>query len=78
MGKASSLSSSDFIAKKQLARESSQSFLTVQLPHYSNSPRLARDALVLEPSAACNRDPTPVTSISNTSQAVPQPSVTQP
>ena len=31
-----------------------------QLPHHSYSPRLARDALVLGPSAALNRDPTPV------------------
>ena len=46
-----------------------------QLPHHSNSPRLARDALVLGPCAALNRDPTPVTSVNNTSQTVPQPSV---
>ena len=31
---------------------------TVPLPDHSNSPRLARDALVLGPSAALNRDPT--------------------
>ena len=48
-----------------------------QLPYHSNSPRLARDALVLGPSAALNRDPTPVTSVNNTSQTVPQPSVSQ-
>ena len=50
---------------------------TNQLPHHSNSPRLARDALVLGPSAALNRDPTPVTSVKNTSQTVPQPDVSQ-
>ena len=42
------------------------------LPHHCNSSRLARDALVLGPSAALNRDPTPVTSVNNTSQTVPQ------
>ena len=31
----------------------------------------------LGPSAALNRDPTPVTSVNNTSQTVPQPSVSQ-
>ena len=30
----------------------------MQLPHHCNSSRLARDALVLGPSAALNRDPT--------------------
>ena len=49
--------------------------LAMQLPHHSNSPRLARDALVLGPSAALNGDPTPTTSINNTSQTVSQPSV---
>ena len=34
----------------------------MQLPDHCNSPRLARDALVLGPSAAINRDPTSVTS----------------
>ena len=48
-----------------------------QLLHHFNSPNLARDALVLGPSAALNRDPTPVTSVNNNSQAVPQPSVSQ-
>ena len=43
-----------------------------QLPHHSNSPRLARDTVVLGPSAALNRDPTPVPSVNNTSQTVPQ------
>ena len=40
----------------------------VQLPHNSNSCRLARDVLVLGPSAALNLDPTPFTSVNNTSQ----------
>ena len=35
------------------------------------------DALVLGPSAVFNRDSTPVTSVNNTSQTVPQPSVPQ-
>ena len=46
----------------------------MQLPH-CNSPRLERNALVLGPSAALNRDPTPLTSVNNTPQTVPQPSV---
>ena len=49
----------------------------MQLPHHSYSPRLARDALALGCNAALNRDPTPVTSVSNTSETVPQPSVSQ-
>ena len=48
----------------------------MQFPHHCNSSKLARDALVLGPSAGLNRDPTPVTSV-NTSQTVPQPSVSQ-
>ena len=48
-----------------------------QLPHHCYSPRLVRDALVLGPNAALNRDPTPVTSVNNTPQTVPQPSVLQ-
>ena len=48
-----------------------------QLPHHSNSPSLAWDALVLGPSADLNRDPTPVTIVNNTSQTVPQPCVSQ-
>ena len=40
-------------------------------------PRLARDALVLGPSAALNRDPTSTTSIKNSSQTVPQLCVSQ-
>ena len=47
------------------------------MPHHSDSPRLTRDALVLGPSAAVNRDHTPVTSLNNTSQAFAQPSVSQ-
>ena len=42
------------------------------LPDHTNSPRLARDALVLGPSAAVNRDPTTTPSVNNTSQTVPQ------
>ena len=45
---------------------------TMQLPDHCNSPRLARDALVLGPSAALNRDPTSATSVNNPSQTVPQ------
>ena len=44
----------------------------IQLPDYCYSPRLARDALVLGRSAALNRDTTPITSVNNTSQTVPQ------
>ena len=36
---------------------------TMQKPDHCNSPRLARDALVLGPSAALNRDPTSATSV---------------
>ena len=42
------------------------------LPDYRNSPRLARDALVLGPSAALNGDPTSTSSVNNSSQTVPQ------
>ena len=42
------------------------------LPNHSNSPRLARDALVLGPSAALNRDPNSAPCVANTPQAVPQ------
>ena len=45
---------------------------TMQLLDHCNSPRLARDALVLGPSAALNRDPTSTTSVNNSSQTVPQ------
>ena len=50
---------------------------TMQLTDHCNSPRLARDALVLGPSAALNRDPTSTTSVNNTSQTVPQLCVSQ-
>ena len=50
---------------------------TVQLPDHCNSPRLARDALVLGSSAALNRDPTSTTSVKNSSQTVPQLCVSQ-
>ena len=42
-----------------------------QLPDHCNDPRLARDALVLGPSAALNRDPTSVTSVNNISTSMP-------
>ena len=38
----------------------------MQLSDHSNSPRLTRDALVLGPSAALNRDPTAIPSVNNT------------
>ena len=44
----------------------------IQLPDHHNSPRLARDALVLGPSAALNRDPISTSSVKNFSQTVPQ------
>ena len=44
----------------------------IQLSDHRNSPRLARDALVLGPSAALNRDPTSTTRVKNSSQTVPQ------
>ena len=47
------------------------------LPDHRNSPRLARDALVLGPSAALNRDPTTTSSVKNSSQTVPQLCVPQ-
>ena len=47
------------------------------ITHHSNSPRLARDAVILGPSAALNRDPTPVPSVNNTSETVPQLCVSQ-
>ena len=51
--------------------------LTLQLPDHCNCSRLARDALVLRPSAALNRDPTSATSVNSTSQTVPQLCVSQ-
>ena len=47
------------------------------LPNHSNSPRLARDALVLGPSAALNRDPTTTPGVNDTTQTVPQVCVPQ-
>ena len=47
------------------------------LPDHRNSPRLARDALVLGPSAALNRDPTTTSSVNDSSQTVPQLCVPQ-
>ena len=47
------------------------------LPDHRNSPRLARDALVLGPSAALNRDPTTISCVNNSSQIVPQLCVPQ-
>ena len=44
----------------------------MQLPDHTNSPRLARDDLVLGPSAALNRDPTTTSSVKNSTQTVPQ------
>ena len=44
---------------------------------HCDSPRLARNALVLGPSAALNRDPTSATSVNNSSQTVPQLCVLQ-
>ena len=49
----------------------------MELPDHCNSPRLARDALVLGPSAALNRDPTSATSVNISSQTVPQLCVSQ-
>ena len=49
----------------------------IKLPDHRNSPRLARDALVLGPSAALNRDPTSTSSVKNSSQTVPQLCVPQ-
>ena len=49
----------------------------MQLPDHRNSPRLARDALVLGPSVAHNRDSTSATTVNNSSQTVPQLCVSQ-
>ena len=38
----------------------------IQLSDHTNTPRLTRDALVLGPSAALNRDPTAIPSVNNT------------
>ena len=47
------------------------------LPDHCDSPRLARDALVLGPSAALNRDPTTTPSVNDPTQTVPQLCVPQ-
>ena len=47
------------------------------LPDHHNSPRLARDALVLGPSAPLNRDPTTAPCVNDSTQAVPQVCVPQ-
>ena len=47
------------------------------LPDHRSSPRLARDALVLGPSAALNRDPTATSSVNDSSQTVPHLCVPQ-
>ena len=47
------------------------------LPDHGNSPRLARDALVLGPSAALNRDPTTAPGVNDSTQTVPQVCVLQ-
>ena len=47
------------------------------LPDHRNSPRLARDSLVLGPSAALNRDPTTTPSVNDPTQTVPQVCVPQ-
>ena len=44
---------------------------------HRDSPRLARDALVLGPSAALNRDPTTTPSVNDPTQTVPQVCVPQ-
>ena len=49
----------------------------MSLPNHFNSPRLARDALDLGPSAALHGDPTTTPSVNNSSQTVPQPRVPQ-
>ena len=50
---------------------------TIQLSDHCNSPRLARDALVLGPSEALNRDPTSTSNVKNSSTTVPQLCVPQ-
>ena len=47
------------------------------LSDHRNSPRLARDALVLGPSAALNRDPTTTPSVNDPTQTVPKLCVPQ-
>ena len=52
-------------------------YQAIQLSDLCNNPRLARDALVLGPSAALNRDPTSTSSVKNSSETVPQLCVSQ-
>ena len=47
------------------------------LPDHCSSPRLARNTLVLGPSAALNRDPTATSGVNDCSQTVPQLCVPQ-
>ena len=47
------------------------------LPNHRNSPRLARDVLVLGPSAALNRYPITTPSVNDSTQTVPQVCVPQ-
>ena len=49
----------------------------IQFPDHCNSPRLARDALALGPSAPLNRHPTSTISIKNSSRTDPQQCVSQ-
>ena len=49
----------------------------MSLPDHRNSLRLARDALVLGPSVALNRDPTTTPSVNDPTQTVPQVCVPQ-
>ena len=49
----------------------------MSLPDHRDSPRLPRDALVLGPSAALNRDPTTTPSVNDSTQTVPQVCVPQ-
>ena len=49
----------------------------MSLPDHRNSPRLARDALVLGPSAVLNRDPTATPGVNKSSQTVPHLCVPQ-
>ena len=49
----------------------------MSLPDHRDSPRLARDALVLGPSAALNRDPTTTPSVNDPTRTVPQVCVPQ-
>ena len=50
---------------------------SMQLPHHTDSPRLARDVLILGPSAALNGAPTLTPSIQNTTQTISQSGISQ-